>query len=564
MKRLLIAFGLLTCFWACESDDCNSPSDPYCGAVDCDTCSVSVLSRHAGPIKVMHDAATISNLTFPSSGWIAHFLGDRSYKLVFVHESKLYLLLPNGDGTKAPLLYRIDDGDESSLGSAGKPTSPMLSPNGEYLVYQGTGNARKMYSFMTKASVNDSVWRTPVVPPPGGGRKVADPRFIQMGDSLYIYYVNNPGTAGLVSSDSLGGYTYKVQVVNDTLGKAERATLRGKTFPGAFKGGISRDLQWSGTTYSQTALFNAENDALITLNGTEQMCNPSINPFISGPHTDYLMVLGFGTGGAKTIPALGGNQAEGLHEHLWVWNKDNKAVWGASLPGVMSTDNDRYRDKKDQRALYNEWQRNEWSTDGDYAVSMAKRRGTASGQGYDLFILAMNQSGKDLKNNPETEFMERGGVFQVTGGNMTVSSDPHLWIGESCLGTSVCDTTGEKFPSTTAVIDTQTNTGCSLNCAGTPISSGEIMITSPSCGTIAKGSKLSVTWTEDGLRSGILISLGVLGQEPEIIVKSGQINPNTLKFDYQLPADYTCCNCVLTVYDYLDASVSSILPVNVQ
>jgi len=411
-RRLVPLAGLLAA--------CNQPCPHY--APDCaDGAAVPtapVATAESGPGRHAAVPETPSGINLSAStGTIARFLGTDSFKLVLGTGKRLYLLLPASDTASPPASYRVDRGDEGPNGNAGWPNEPLFSPDGRWIAYAGDFKAKT--SSYVREAVSGQGWRVPVIRTAGS---VSQPHWYRENGATWLYLSDiNLYTAWDAPAQRNNGATWRVRFLDTAVGGIETATLGGKPIPGAFKGGISRDGAWVGTSYQQSVLWNSSTGASTLLNGGEQQCNPSMNPFESGANTDYMMVLGFG--GATPVPTLDGPVSEGQHEHLWIWSKDDKAVWRAALPNVAPHPSDEI-----PGASYYEWQRPEWSTHPDFATAFAKRTGTADGVGYDLVVVKLGPAGGELAAHDRRSLLERGPVLRIATGSLISSDWSHLWV----------------------------------------------------------------------------------------------------------------------------------------
>ena len=393
---LLIAGGLFLV-------GCNEPCPRY--APDCADDGVS-------PKSELSNELTIT----ASTGEIASFVGTDSFKLVVTVSRKLYLLLPDSDASKVPHSVRLDRGDEGLNGGVGRPSEPLFSPDGRWIAFAGAFPSDKTNSYAVEA-IEGSGHRVPLIRAEG---PTANPHWYRDGDSLWLY-VSDVANETTWDGSKNNGSTLRALFRDSAVGSFEAATLRGRTLPGAFKGGISRDGLWAGTSYHQSVLWNASTGSASLLNGGIQQCNPSMNPFASGSNTDYMMILGFG--GKTPVPTLAGPMREGQHEHIWIWSKDDKAVWGATLPNKAP-----HSASEVPGAVYMAWQRPEWSTHPDFATALAKRSGTDEGMGYDLFIVKLGEDGGELASHDRRTMLERGPVLRVATGSLLESDWSHLWV----------------------------------------------------------------------------------------------------------------------------------------
>lgn len=339
-----------------------------------------------------------------TTGALRAFLGADSFKLVLGTGKRLYLLLPGSDA-EAPLRWvRIDRGDEGPNGGTGWPNEPLFSPDGKWVAFAGDFAAQsKVASFVRQASAGMG-WRVPLV---RENDRAAQPHWYREDGDLRLYVTDLPGTASWnASANSLTGGTFMADFLDSAVSRFVPATVGEAPLPGAFKGGISKDGKWVGTSYQTSVLFETSSRKAAILNQGIQQCNPSMNPFASGSNTDYMMILGFG--GAVPVPTLDGPVNEGQHENLWIWSKDDKAVWAAALPNIAP-----HSSIEVPGIVYTEWQRPEWSTHPDFATAFAKRQGTPDGEGYDLIVVKTSDVAGALQTHDRTTMMRRGPVLRI-------------------------------------------------------------------------------------------------------------------------------------------------------
>lgn len=352
-----------------------------------------------------------------STGTISRFLGTDGFKLVVASGKRLYLLLPSTDTGSPPVSYRMDRGDEGPNGNVGWPNEPLFSPDGQWLAY--AGDFKTKTSSYVREAVSGTGWRIPVIRAEG---PLAHPHWHGEGSDTWLYLSDVALTTAWNSATKTNnGNTWRTRFLDTAVGALEAATLGGRSFPGAFKGGISRDGKWAGTSYQQSVLFNSGDGSTTLLQGGIQQCNPSMNPFESGSNTDFMMILGFG--GAELVPTADGSVQESQHENLWIWSKDDRAVWRARLPNVAPFPSDEI-----PGTSYYEWQRPEWSTHPDFATAFAKRTGTADGVGYDLLIVKLGPVGGELASHDRRSTLERGPVLRIATGSFISSDWSHLWV----------------------------------------------------------------------------------------------------------------------------------------
>ncbi len=386
------------------------------GAVGPNTQPDSRIPKRIGTTEESPEGVSLTATT----GALRAFLGTDSFKLVVGTGKRLYLLLPGSDAAAPLRSIRIDRGDEGPNGGAGWPNEPLFSPDGKWVAYAGDFAAQsKVVSFVRQASAGMG-WRVPLV---RENDRAAHPHWYREGGDLRLYVTDLAGTVSWnATANSLAGGTFMADFLDSAVSGFVPATVGGASLPGAFKGGISKDGKWVGTSYQTSILFETSSKKATILNQGIQQCNPSMNPFASGSNTDYMLILGFG--GAVPVPTLEGPVNEGQHEHLWVWSKDDKAVWSAALPNVAP-----HSSSEVPGIVYTEWQRPEWSTHPDFATALAKREDTPDGEGYDLVVVKMGEAAGALQTHDRAATMERGPVLRIATGKITSSDWSHLWVG---------------------------------------------------------------------------------------------------------------------------------------
>jgi hypothetical protein len=347
-------------------------------------------------------AATLPNTRWADGDSVRAFFGGKPAKLVFTLDRKMYLLEYGAAG--GPSLSLISRGDEGLGMTDGSINSPLFSPDGKKIVFAGT--TRGLPGFILDAAGAGQPARRVMLDQKGTNRTrvTADPHWVIDGDKTWIYFATLPGLVTYSEScQRIAGGTYKVEALPSG---AVDSVFRITGIPGAYRGGISKNLRWAGTSYATSALYDRDNRATLVLAGGEQQCNPSMNPYPpTALHTDYMMILAFG--GLPAYHLVNGDSiVEGLHENLWIYNKDDKIVWRAKRP---------------DEAAYERYDKPEWSTHWDYATAIALRKGSGDG---DLYVIKIG----DLMNAPEGKLNEAEGYLKIGSGGFNSDSYTHLWV----------------------------------------------------------------------------------------------------------------------------------------
>jgi hypothetical protein len=351
-------------------------------------------------------AATLPGTEWAKGDSVRAFFAGKEVKLVFTLDRKMYLLRYGGMSGEAEL-SQISRGDESMSRVEGSINSPLFSPDGKKIVFAGT--TRGQPGFVLDAVGAGQPARRVMLDQRGTHRTriTADPHFVTEGDRTWIYFAS---LSGLVSysegCDQIPGGTYKVELLPS--GDVD-TVFRITGIPGAYRGGVSRNGRWAGTSYATSALFDAQDSSTIVLAGGEQQCNPSMNPYPpSATHTDYMMILAFGGQPAYHL-ITGDSVVEGLHENLWIYNKDDKVVWRAKRP---------------DENLYERYDKPEWSTHPGYATAVAlRKKGPGAGTG-DLYVIKIG----DIMNAAEGPLREAEAYLKIGSGGFTSDSYSHLWV----------------------------------------------------------------------------------------------------------------------------------------
>jgi hypothetical protein len=141
------------------------------------------------------------------------------------------------------------------------------------------------------------------------------------------------------------------------------------------------------------------------LNDGVQQCNPSMNPYEPGStHSDYMMILGFGGTDYRLVD--GKTFVEGLHQNLWIYNRNDKIVWRAVRP---------------DSSVYMRWDKPEWSTHPQYATAVAIH---LDGEVGDMYVVKIG----DLANATEDTLALAQGYLKIGEGGFNSDVYSHLWV----------------------------------------------------------------------------------------------------------------------------------------
>jgi hypothetical protein len=368
--------------------------------VKCDDASVLRMSGvsgtvHKHPKQLQGESVVLDDVKWARGDSVKAFFGGRDVKLVCTRGKDLYLVAYH-EGE--PTVTRISHDDEGLAGKPGLIISPLISPDGKWVVFNGSTRGKP--TFMQELGEGDAaVWRTPL---DLRARVMSDPHWHVEDGKTYIYFATLNAVVNYSDRcNQILGSTYRVEKTGDTtLGSFETTGIRG-----AYRGGISRDGNFAGTSYAATAIYDKSLDSTSLLLPGEQQCNPSMNPYAAGSkHTDYMMVLAFGS---VDYPLITGKTfVEGLHENLWIYNKDNRIVW---------------RGKRPNENVYVLFDKPEWSTDPNFATATLMRR---SDEKSDIVVMKIG----DLANAEEGELNQDQGHLLLAQGGFNRDSFTHLWV----------------------------------------------------------------------------------------------------------------------------------------
>lgn len=394
---LLLAATLM--LQGCESGGTGPVAPPV---IPCEDPSLLRLprfsvTRHKTPVRVKGSPAILPFTTWARGDSVKAFFGGKDAKFVFTLDKQMYLVTYLAG---EPTVTRISHDDEGLGATQGSINSPLLSPDGKKIVFAGTSRGKP--AFIQEALSGDAEgWRVPLDPK---ARVTADPHWHVEGGKTYVYFSTLAGPVGYAANcGQVSGSTYRMEVAGDTtLGPMETTGI-----PGAYRGGLSKDGKWVGTSYVSSAIFDRSRDTTIILAGGDQQCNPSMNPFpIGSKRSDYMLILAFG-GEKKYNLITGETLGEEQHENLWIYNRDDKIVWQAKRP----PDGNYWR-----------WEKPEWSTHPDFATAIALREG---GDG-DLVVVRIGA----LADADEGELHQAAGYLKIAHGGFNSDSYTHLWVAE--------------------------------------------------------------------------------------------------------------------------------------
>lgn len=397
--RALILSAAVLVLGSCEDPGTGSVTLVPAPCADPDSISLPRLSRtvHTRPDTVNGKTTTLEGVTWASGAAVEEFFGTRDIKFVFTINPHMYLVTYETGEANVTL---ISSGDEALGGGEGNINSPLFSPDGRKIAYAGTVRGKPAFIREAVSGEGDAK-RVPLDPK---AHPTADPHWYQEDGKTFVYFST---LSGLVEYNAdcqqLFGGTYRVEVREDLTVDSIRAT----GLPGAFRGGLSKDGNWAGTSYANSALFDKSNSKIHLLGGEAQQCNSSINPFPAGSRNmDYLMILAFG--GPTSYSTIDGSKAqEQLHENLWIYNKDDKIVWQAKRPD----------------STYKRYDKPEWSTHPDFATAVAIKCEEPGCEG-DLFAVRIG----DLANAVEDTVMQARDYLKLGTTRFTSESYSHLWV----------------------------------------------------------------------------------------------------------------------------------------
>lgn len=394
-RALLIPFLLLS---GCVDPGSTPVAPPV---VQCEDASILKpprfsVTRHKGAVRVKGRAAALPNTQWAKGDSVLAFFGGKDFKVVFTLNLRMYLAEYKGGQPTVTIISQDDEGMNKLIGSI---NSPLFSPDGKKIVFAGTTRGKPAFVQEVPGGETEG-WRMLVDPK---ARTTADPHWHVEGGRTYIYFSTLSGLVNFTPNcGQVAGATYRAEVTGDTtMGPFEVTGI-----PGAYRGGISKDGQWAGTSYASSALFDRSRDTTLLLAGGEQQCNPSMNPYPAGSRrSDYMMILAFGETPYNLV--TGKTFLEGRHENLWIYNRNDRIVWQARRP---------------DETMYVKWEKPEWSTHPDFATAVAIKA-TEDG---DLYAVRIG----DLSAAEEDTVHQAKGYLKIAEGGFNSDSYSHLWVAE--------------------------------------------------------------------------------------------------------------------------------------
>lgn len=394
------AFVLLIGLAGCNDDSGSGPDPAACPDQSVVGAPSSTRTVHVPKQVAGKELPSLAGVTFASPDSVQARFGGKEVKAAFVLDRRLYLARWKAGAFQ---LTDLTFGDEGYAGQSGNLNSPLFSPDGARLAYGGSLSKPAMSFVLALAEPGSVAWRIPLA----ADHDAFDPHFLPSDDTAgyRLVFTDDPGPVNWSDRcGQFGGRTYRVAVGDSSAGAVEATG-----WPGSFKGGVSKDMRWIGTSYGPSALhyLGDPGPAKTTLLANlVQQCNPSMNPFPPGSvNADYLMILGFG-GAMKTVS---GDVTETIHENLWIYGKDDRIVWRGKLP---------------PEAKYRQWQKPEWSTSPRYATAIALHDYSGPAPRGDLFVVDLG----DLADADRAALREAAGHFKLAEGPFTESSFSHLWV----------------------------------------------------------------------------------------------------------------------------------------
>lgn len=333
----------------------------------------------------------VSPYVFPNKDTIASFFNTTNVKIAYAlnveNGHRTVYFIDFNTPTPAPVKLIKPAGMENI-----DADSPLISPDGTFVAYSLiTGTIHGAYIQKLDATA------LPVLVASNG----TEPHWWKdSAGQVYVIYsdeylVNNIGT-------DVGHHTFRQKVSLSSNGSLQGTadTLA----PYSMNGGLSKDGRYLCTGYKYAAFYDISTKTLISINGNNQVCNPSIDPDSSLLYR--MMFLNFS--GVQTLNnpfafPVGGNL--GQHEYLFIVDPGN-TVQDYVPVTIMGNS-------------YHAWQCPEWSNNPDFAAAIALADDAApAGDGVIIKGISNHSAQKKIL------------VFTQGSGKLnTQRATPYVWIG---------------------------------------------------------------------------------------------------------------------------------------
>lgn len=324
--------------------------------------------------------------TFIPQSALRAFVGTTNVKIVFCRTAT------------GAAVYYVDYNDSTlpvnklkmPAGYGGYPSSPLLSPDGQWVVYFVFNGPTDCAAFVQKLDPNAD-------PVKVGGVFATDPHWWKdpSDNSLYIIYSDLFNPLQLTATTGNSTFKQKVNLSGTTpmlVGAAQNIADK------PMNGGLSKDGRYLCTGYNDAAFYNTGNGELIRIDTGLQTCNPSMTYDTTADSTPRMMFLCFS--GVQNLNGLGSlaDVAVNQHEYIFVVDTLNTVQW--------------YMQKLDG---YGEWQDPEWSNNPGFAAALL---GTPPAGKYDGVII--RRSDKATLKVMASDSYDK----------MDNTSKPFVWIGQ--------------------------------------------------------------------------------------------------------------------------------------
>jgi hypothetical protein len=326
---------------------------------------------------------------------VKSFIGAPSYnfKLAFV-SGTVYVVDFNvletdeKTGKDFPQVVRLQNDPQGT----GKPSSPLISPDGSLATYFLFGGPTAQTPYVQKIA-NGAL---PVALSTAG----TDPHFWTGTDGKLYSVYSDKWQLNFNTLSSLTGYSTFRQQIDPLTGApvSPRTVLADKPF----NGGLSRNGRYLCTGYQDGGIYDLLDSTLHLINHTDpskpmQICNPSISP--DSVNADWMLFLNFEgvqqvgyAAGVAPLPKIN------IHDYLLIVDKTNTVQWYIQCPA------DHY-----------EWQCPEWTNDFNFVVALAKVTNDDADGRYDCYL---------IRRSDHALLKLTTGDFKLDG-----TSTPSFWIG---------------------------------------------------------------------------------------------------------------------------------------